>query len=146
MKVSVGMDANAAIGVVQRRGLNMLRHVDLHVLCIQEQQARRLLALRKGPGPRSPSDMMTRNVDQAPIDLYLGLLNLRFGTGRADIVQCFHSMGDRMDKPAAKLISSHTDIQSRNIDLLKVLGSGPRNSGKLQSTLTTTRMRIERKS
>ena len=65
IKVSVGMDANAAIGIVQRRGLNKLRHVELDVLWIQEQQARRLLPLRKVPGPRNPSDMMTKNVDQA---------------------------------------------------------------------------------
>ena len=65
VKVSVGMDANAAIGIVQRRGLNNLRHVELDVLWIQEQQARRLLPLRKVPGPRNPSDMMTKNVDQA---------------------------------------------------------------------------------
>ena len=71
IKVSVGMDANAAIGIVQRRGLNKLRHVELDVLWIQEQQARRLLPLRKVPGPRKPSDMMTKNVDQAHIDTYL---------------------------------------------------------------------------
>ena len=65
VKASVGMDANAAIGIVQWRGLNKLRHVELDVLWIQEQQARRLLPLRKVPGPRNPSDMMTKNVDQA---------------------------------------------------------------------------------
>jgi hypothetical protein len=32
VKASVGMDANAAIGIVQRRGLNKLRHVELDVL------------------------------------------------------------------------------------------------------------------
>jgi hypothetical protein len=39
--VRVGIDANAAMGIVQRRGLNKLRHVELDVLWIQEQQARR---------------------------------------------------------------------------------------------------------
>ena len=56
VKASVGMDANAAIGIVQRRGLNKLRHVELDARWIQEQQARRLLLLRKVPGPRNPSD------------------------------------------------------------------------------------------
>ena len=67
VKASVGMDANAAIGIVQQRGLNKLSHVELDVLSVQEQQARRLLPLRKVPGPRNPSDMMTKNVDQAHI-------------------------------------------------------------------------------
>ena len=99
IKVSVGMDANAAIGIMQRRGLNKLRHAELDVIWIQELQARRLLPWRKVPGPRNPSDMMTKNVDQAHIELYLDLLNLRFGTGRADIAQNLHSMGgEQMQK------------------------------------------------
>ena len=76
------MDADAAIGIVQRRGLNKLRHVELDVLWIQEQQARRLLPLRKVPGPRNPSDMMTKNVDQSHIDMYLDTLNLSFDISR----------------------------------------------------------------
>ena len=48
VKVRVGMDANTAIGVVQRRGLNKLRHVELDVLWLQEQQARRLCSTQKG--------------------------------------------------------------------------------------------------
>ena len=95
------MDANAARGIVQRRGLSQLRHVELNVLWIQEQQARRLLPLRKVPGPRNPSDMMTKNVDQAHFDLYLELLNLRFGMCRADIAQNLHSMGKKSDQPGS---------------------------------------------
>ena len=34
-KVSIGMDANAAIGMVQRTGLNKVRHVEVDVLWIQ---------------------------------------------------------------------------------------------------------------
>ena len=83
VKVSVGMDANVAIGIVQRRGFNKLRHVELDVLWIQEQQARRLLPLRKVPGPRNPLDMMIKNVDQI----------LSLDIGRADIAQHLHSMG-----------------------------------------------------
>ena len=41
VKVIEGMDANAARGIVQRHGLNKPRHVELDVLWIQEQQARR---------------------------------------------------------------------------------------------------------
>ena len=41
MRVRVGMDATAAMGIVQRRGLSKLRHVEMDVLWVQEQQARR---------------------------------------------------------------------------------------------------------
>ena len=57
MKASVGMDASAAIGIIQRHGIGKLRHIEVDVLWLQEQQARRLLPLHKVPGPRNPSDM-----------------------------------------------------------------------------------------
>ena len=62
MKASVGMDASAAIGIIQRHGIGKLRHIEVDVLWLQEQQARRLLPLHKVPGPRKPSDMGTKNV------------------------------------------------------------------------------------
>ena len=37
IRVRGGKDANAAMGIVQRRGLNEFRHVGLEVLWIQEQ-------------------------------------------------------------------------------------------------------------
>ena len=84
------MDANAAIGIVQRSGLNKLRHVELDILWLQEQQARRLLPLRKVPGPLSPSDMMTKHVDLAHIEQYMKILYLKFEAGRASIAQQLH--------------------------------------------------------
>ena len=40
-KVSIGMDASAAIGMAQRVGLNKVRHIEVDVLWVQEQMARR---------------------------------------------------------------------------------------------------------
>ena len=111
-----------------RGGLNKLRRVELDVLWIQEQQAHRLLPLRKVPGPRNPSDMMTNNVDQAHIGLYLDLLNLRFGTGRADIAQNLHSMGETLTKVEAKWIArsrSHGHLTLTDIDLVLCIRYSP---------------------
>ena len=52
-KVSIGMDAEAAMGMVQRVGLQKVRHVDVKVLWIREQQAQSFLPLRKVPGFRT---------------------------------------------------------------------------------------------
>ena len=90
VKCRVGMDASAAIGIVRRPGLNKLRHVELDVLWLQEQQARRLLPLRKVPGPLNPSDMTTKHVDLSHIEQYIGILNLEFAAGRASIAQQLH--------------------------------------------------------
>ena len=56
-KVRIGMDASAAIGMAQRTGLNKVRHVEVDVLWIQEQLARRLLPIAKIPGPQKPSPL-----------------------------------------------------------------------------------------
>ena len=51
--VSIGIDATADMSMAQRVGLNKVRHVEVDIFWIQEQQARKLLPLRKIPGPRS---------------------------------------------------------------------------------------------
>ena len=85
------------MGIVQRRGLNKLRHVELDVLWIQEQQARRRHTLQTFPGTQNPPDMMTKNIAQAHLDQYLDILNLRYVDGRAAIAQNLHLVGETSD-------------------------------------------------
>ena len=94
MPASVVVDASAAIGIVQRQGISKSRHVEVDVLWIQEQQARRLLQLRKAPGLRNPSDMGTENIAVALLDQYLGQLNLEVVAGRAAIAQQLHAVNE----------------------------------------------------
>ena len=48
---SIGIDATSAMGIAQRVGFNKARHMEVDILWIQEQQARKRLPLRKIPGP-----------------------------------------------------------------------------------------------
>ena len=105
LKVRVGMDATAAMGIVQRRGLSKLRHVEVDVLRVREQQARRLMPPRKFLGTKNPSDMMTKNVPCPTMELYLDKLNLKFAGGRARIAQQLHSVGEIPEN--APLASAH---------------------------------------
>ena len=91
-RVAIGMDASAAIGMAQRTGLNKVRHVEVDVLWIQEQQARRMLPISKIPGASNPSDLCTKNVPVALLEQYLGQMNVYFAEGRADIAQQLHSL------------------------------------------------------
>ena len=68
LRVSIGMDASAAIGMAQRSGLNKVRHVEVDVFWLQEQMARRPLPIGKIPGPQSPSDLRTKNVPLALLE------------------------------------------------------------------------------
>ena len=103
------MDASAAIGIVQRQGISKLRHVEVDVLWIQEQKARRLLPLRKVPGPRNPSDMGTTHIAIALLDPYLGQLNLEVAGGRAAIAQQLHRLAEG-DRQSTCATNAHTNI------------------------------------
>ena len=91
-KVSIGMDATAAIGIAQRSGLNKVRHVEVDVLWLQEQLARRILPIAKIPGPQNPSDLCTKNVGVALVEQYLKQLSLEFEDGRAAVAQQLHAV------------------------------------------------------
>ena len=90
IKVRVQMDASAAIGIIERRGLGKLRHIEVDLLWLQEQQARRLVPLNKVPGTRNPSDMMTKNLPVATTEMCVDMLNLEYRAGRADIAKDLH--------------------------------------------------------
>jgi hypothetical protein len=92
------MDASAAIGIAQRTGLNKVRHVEVDVLWLQEQQARRLLPIEKIPGPQNPSDLCTKNVPVGLLEQYMRQLNVYFAEGRAAVAQQLHAVR-RHDAP-----------------------------------------------
>ena len=94
-KVRVGMDASAAIGMAQRTGLNKVRHVEVDILWIQEQAARRILPIAKIPGPQNPSDLCTKNVGVALMEQYLSQLHTEFAAGRAAVAQQLHRLAQR---------------------------------------------------
>ena len=92
-KASIGMDANAAMAMAPRVGLQKVRHVEVDVLWMQEQQARRLLP--KVPGPQDPSDLCTKNVPAALMEQYLTQLHVYHAEGRAAVAQQLHAIGPR---------------------------------------------------
>ena len=55
--VKVHLDANAAEGQVERRGLPKVRHIEVDHLWLQEQQARRMLPLEKVDGAENSADL-----------------------------------------------------------------------------------------
>ena len=89
------MDASAAIGMAQRTGLNKVRHVEVDILWIQEQVARRILPIVKIPGPQNPSDMCTKNVGVALMGQYLSQVQTEFAVGRAAVAQQLHRLAHK---------------------------------------------------
>ena len=92
LKTRVHVDANAAKGMVERRGLSRVRHIEVDNLWIQEQEARRMLPLSKVFGGDNPADLMTKNVG---IDLaikHMTTMGIRFEQGRSDATAKLHSL------------------------------------------------------
>ena len=86
------MDASAANGMAQRVGLNKVRHIEVDVLWLQEQMARRLLRTVKIPGPRNSSDLCNKNVSFTLLEQYFGQLNIYFADVHAAVAQQLHSL------------------------------------------------------
>ena len=62
--------------MVEREGLGKVRHVEVDVLWIQEQQARSRLPLVKVLGTLNPADLMTKHLPRAVIVKNLKLVGL----------------------------------------------------------------------
>ena len=56
LRVRLHVDTAAARGILERHGVGRVRHLDIGVLCLQEQQPRRILELTKVLGTQNPAD------------------------------------------------------------------------------------------
>ena len=61
-KIRMHVDASAALGVIQRKGVGKLRHLHTGALWIQELQLRNVVAFQKIHGPLNPADLMTKHL------------------------------------------------------------------------------------
>ena len=78
------VDASAAIGICQRKGLGKIRHLDTQSLWIQDALRERRLSINKVLGTDNPSDAMTKFLDGNILSKMLGLMNCTFLEGRPD--------------------------------------------------------------
>ena len=68
------IDASAALGISQRKGVGRVRHLSVGVLWIQEQQLRKALEMTKRHGPRNPADVLTKCLAAQAVDhIVLGI-------------------------------------------------------------------------
>ena len=84
MDARVHVDANAAKGIVERAGLDRVRHIDVNVLWLQEQEVRGKVPLHKVNGTKTPADVMTKNLDAKNIEEHMNRMNVMFMAGRSE--------------------------------------------------------------
>ena len=82
-KPHLHVDASAAIGIAQRKGLGKIRHLDTQSLWIQDALRERRLSLNKVKGTENPADAMTKFVDGQTLSKMLLKMNCLFEDGRA---------------------------------------------------------------
>ena len=141
-KVRVHVDATAAMGIVERRGLSRVRHIEVDHLWIQEQEARRMLPIEKVPGGDNPADLMTKNVGIDLATKHMRTMGIRFAEGRSEAAAKLHAVTTEeewvceKDGNELKIIKMHDDLREE----LFVPSGGdnyPVHNGDLQATRVT---------
>ena len=93
--ICLHMDASAAIGVMQRRGVGKIRHLDASTQWLQEKQLKQLMEVRKVHGLANAGDLMTKNVPFEVIKKHLAAINCEWRDGRAQVAAQLHRVGAR---------------------------------------------------
>ena len=60
--VIMEVDASAALGVIERKGIGRIRHLHTGSLWLQEQQVRSMIKFHENPGSENLADLFTKNV------------------------------------------------------------------------------------
>ena len=85
MPIRVWTDSSAAIGICTRQGLGKLRHIDTHLLWIQQAVRSGRVDLRKILGEKNPADLFTKHLSSRErVQMLVGLLGCRYTCGRAE--------------------------------------------------------------
>ena len=84
-RCSIHADASAALGIISRRGLGKVRHLDVSHLWIQEIAARKMIRYEKVPGSQNPADIFTKaGIDSATVSKHVAKLGGLHIEGRAE--------------------------------------------------------------
>ena len=80
----VWADSSAALAVVKRSGAGKLRHINISLLWVQEQEKLKKLVYEKVPGQDNPADLFTKGVGREKLQQFAWASGQMFLDGRAD--------------------------------------------------------------
>ena len=83
VEVRVLVDASAALGILNRKGLGKVRHVQTQHLWVQDAAATKAINYQKEHGSRNPSDLCTKNVEAWRLREHLDRVDAKVVPGRA---------------------------------------------------------------
>ena len=82
-RIQVYADASAALGIVSRKGIGKLRHLDTSMLWIQQKELRNAVEFMKVDGAVNPADLMTKNLAAPTASIHKETLRIVDQCGRA---------------------------------------------------------------
>jgi len=80
----VWADSSAALAIVKRSGAGKLRHINISLLWVQEQQKLKKLVYEKVPGQANPADLFTKGVGREKLQQFAWASGQTFLDGRAE--------------------------------------------------------------
>ena len=83
-KIGIYTDASAAIGMVQRQGTGKVRHIEVGMLWIQQNQKEGEVQVTKVDGRYNPADMFTKQVPAEIMWRHMAKLGFGSREGRAE--------------------------------------------------------------
>ena len=91
-------DAQAALGIIHRKGLGKTRHIQTGLLWIQQVSAEKRLRFGKVLGKQNPADLFTKYLDHNTIEQHVEKLNYVFSKGRAIEAPKLHNISISIDE------------------------------------------------
>ena len=92
VKLRMHMDASAALGIAQRKGVGKVRHLSTGTLWLQEKQLKNLMDIRKIAGSENIADMFTKNIGQQLMERHISAMMLDYRIGRATTAAELHAL------------------------------------------------------
>ena len=89
-KIVMEVDASAALGVIERRGIGRIRHLETSSLWLQEQEIRDIIRFHKVPGAENLADLFTKNTPRQVSERHLNGMKCFFAGGRAEVAAQLH--------------------------------------------------------
>ena len=88
----LNLDATAAKGILERQGIAKVRHIDVAVLWLQQQVAKKIITLIKVDGSVNCADLMTKHLTTVVQEKHVKMMQMEFEEGRAQKAAQLHSM------------------------------------------------------
>jgi hypothetical protein len=98
LSMRLHIDSTAAKAILERVGLQKIRHLDVDTLWMQDLAAKEHIDIRKIPGDKNVADLMTKHLNLGKIDDYCHRINVMFREGRSEKSAKLYMIREKGDK------------------------------------------------